>query len=137
MRLDAQPVNVSSNSDSNGGTGGGPVRLTSDTPASQLEAGPRSRGPDAGLVSMQGLCQSPVMLNTSLPDQGQTTSSTFGVNNTFMENSALVSHSSGTTRGLSTKVSTTRGPGLNADGSGVSDAAGSTPVNRMAHLRKS
>ena len=55
------------------------------------------------------------------------TSSTFGVNNTFMENSVVVSHSSGTTRGLSTKDSTARGPGLNADGSGVSDAAGSAP----------
>ena len=140
MRLDAQPVNVSSNSDSNGGTEGRPVRLTSDTSASlllQLEAGPRSRGHRciyAGLVSMQGLCHSPVVLNTLLPDQGQATSSPFGVNNTFMENSAMVSHSSGTTRGLSTKDSTTGGPGLNANGSGVSDAAGSTPVNRMAHL---
>ena len=139
MQLDAQPVNVSSNSDSNGDTGSGPVRLTCDSPASsllQLEAGPRSRGHGciyAGLVSRQGLCQFPMVLNTSLSDQGQATSSTFGVNNAFMENSAMVSHSSGTTRGLSTA----RGPGLNADGSGVSDAAGSTPVNRMAHLRKS
>ena len=141
--LDAQPVSVSSNSDSNGGTGSGPVRLTSDSSASsllQLEARPRGRGHGciyAGLVSMQGLCQSPMVLNTSLSDQGQATSSMFGVNNTFMENSAVVSHSSGTTRRLSMKDSTARGPGLNVDGSGVSDAAGSTPVNRMAHLRKS
>ena len=55
-----------------------------------------------------GLCQSHMVLNTSLPDQGQATSSTFGVNNTFMENSAVVYHSSGTTRGSSMKDSTNK-----------------------------
>ena len=129
MQLDVQPVNISSNTD------------TSDSPASsllQLEAGPRSRGHGCIYAACRGYANPPwCLIPRCLTKVKLRTSSTFGVNNTFMENSAMVSHSSGTTRGLSTKDSTARGPGLNADGLGVSDAAGSTPVNRMAHLRKS
>ena len=52
-----------------------------------------------GLVSMRGVCQPPVVPNTSLSDQGQGTSSTVGhgANNTFIENTAMVSHSPGAT----------------------------------------
>ena len=58
-------------------------------------------------------------------------------NNTFMENTTVVSHNPGAIRGLPSKDSTTTGPGVNANGSGVSNAARGTPVNRMACLRES
>ena len=66
MRLDAQPVNVSSNSDSNGGTGGGPVHITSDTPAAsllQLEARPRSRGHRCIYAACRGYANPPWWLS--------------------------------------------------------------------------
>ena len=61
----------------------------------------------------QGVCQLVVW-------PGQTMVVT---NNTFMENLAMLSHSSGTIRGLPTKDSRTTGSGVNADGSGISCAA--------------
>ena len=54
-----------------------------------------------------------------------------------MENRTTVSHNPGAIRGLPWKDSTTTGPGVNANGSGVSDAERGTSVNHMAHLRES
>ena len=143
MRLDAQPVNFPSNNDSDGVIGGGPVRFTADKPACsflQLEARSGSRGHGclhAGLVSMQGVCQPPMVPDTLLSDQGQGTSSTVGANNTLMENTTVVSHSPGAVRGLPSKDSTTTAPGVNANGSGVSNAARGTTASHMACLRES
>ena len=60
-----------------------------------------------------------------------------GTNNTFMENTTVVSHSPEAVRGLSSKDSTTTGPDVKANGSGVSDAAKGTPASCMACLRES
>ena len=93
--------------------------------------------PSCRIGQHAGICQPPMFPNTSLSDQGQGTSSTVGANNTFMENTTVVSHNPGGIRGLPSKDSTTTGPGVNANGSGVSDAARGTLVNRMACLSES
>ena len=85
----------------------------------------------------RGFANPPMVPITSLSDQGQGTSSTVGANNTLMENTTVVSHSPGAVRGLPSKDSTITGPGVNANGSGVSDAARGTPASRMACLRES
>ena len=84
-----------------------------------------------------GFAKPRMVPNTLLSDQGQGTSSTVGANNTYMENTTVVSHSPGAVRGLPSKDSTTTAPGVNANGSGVSNAARGTTANHMACLRES
>ena len=65
------------------------------------------------------------------------TSSMVGTNNTFMENTTVVSHCLEAIRGLPSKDSKTTGPGVNANGSGISDAARGILVKCMACVGES
>ena len=143
LRLDAEAGSIPANKLSNGSAGDGSVCITPDqaTPAFlQLEARPRG-GSDgclyAGLGSLSGVCQPSMVSDSSLSDQAEETSCTNSIDNTPVENAAVVSISSGITRGFPSEDTSSIRLGSNATGAGVSNATRGTPTSRLAYLRQS
>ena len=60
----------------------------------------------------------PMVSDTSLPGQSETTSSEDSTNNTLLENPIVVSTSTGTSGGLPSEDSSAAGPGIDAIGAG-------------------
>ena len=136
MRLNAQPVNFSSNNDNDRVTGGGPVYLAGDEAAPsllQLEARSRSRGHGclhAGLVSMQGFTNPPWCLIPCCLTKVKVQAAQLVLITPLWKTQSW--HPT-----ILELDSTTTGTGVNANGSEISDATRGTPVNRMACLRES
>ena len=107
--MDAEPICFPSHKLSDGSTGDGSTCITPDKAALtllQLEARPRS-GADGCLYtelgSISGGCQSSMMSDTPLPVQAEETSSTNDSDNTIVENSTMVTTTSGTLRRLASE----------------------------------
>ena len=95
---------------------------------------PEAEATDVGLGNMSGICQPPMVPDSSLPCQSEETNSKDSTNNTLVENPIVSIRPSG---GLSSKDTSATGPGINATGARISDATGNTPVDRLAYLRQS
>ena len=85
----------------------------------QLEAGSRSRSNrflSVELDSELWLCQTTMVLDTSLPHQGEKASSMYSTLNITMESPAMVPNNTETPGGLPLEDSLTRRPNVNAIG---------------------
>ena len=106
----------------------------------QLETRPRGRGDGClqpGLVDCEGLRQSTMVPDSSLPVTGKTTDGKDGSNNPTMEFPAMVSnHPRSTGRPSSSPPSKNR-PGNPPNRSGIYHATRSPGPSCMAHLRES
>ena len=96
LRLEVEAISIPLNPGNNGPSGSGPVCITPDEAASlllQLETRSRSRGNRylyAELGNLSGICQSSMVSDTLLPDQGEKTGSKDSANNTIVENPVML-----------------------------------------------
>ena len=75
--------------------------------------------------------------DTPLPRQSEERNSKDSANNSSVENSIMVSTGAGALGGLPSENSPETGSDINAIGTGLPDAAGSSSVGRLAYLRQS
>ena len=143
LRLDAEPECISENKGGDGAPGGGLICFETNqatTPILQLESRSRSSSDGclhAGLVTTPGLCQSTLVLDPSVPLQGENAIGASSVNNSLVENPVVVSNSAGAPGGLSSNSTDPSGSGSDASWSGVYNETGGAPTDRLAYLRQS
>ena len=134
LQLEVEAISIPSNSGNSGPSGSGPVCITPDEAASpllQLETRPKSRSNrclHAELGNLLGICQSSMVPDTSLPDQGEKTGSEDSANNAIVENPVMVSTSFGTFGGLPPQDSSASRSDINDIGTGVSYATRNTQL---------
>ena len=143
MRLDDQPKSVPTITTIAGTTGDRLVRISTDqatTPILQLEARSRSRGNrclPTGLDTSAGVCQSPMVLNTTMSEPDKTTTGKSVADNATLALPILVPSPSRDATGLPSSASTTTGPDIEPLQSGIHNATGDSDTGRMAYLRES
>ena len=143
MRLDVEPSCFQSNPISDGSMHNRPICITPYEATSkvlQLEARPRGGGDrcfQPRLVHCEGLRQSSLVSDSSLPLADKTTDGESGGNHSIVEYAALVSNHSGSTGGLPSPPASKNRPGNSSHRSRVHNEAGSARVNCLAHLRES
>ena len=143
MRLDDQPPTVSPDSRSIGLLSGRSVCFSPDSATTQVlqlenQSGGRGSGCiQTGLVTIQGVCQSPLVSNPSLPQSSPCSEGQANTTNLPMAIPSLVPSGVGYVRGHTLTAPNSGGPHLSPSRAGVSNAPGMPQPGCMAYLRES
>ena len=142
MRLDATPRSVCKDSEGAGPSGGGPVCLSVDSPASslhQLETRPGCRGNrclHSGLELFQGLCQPILVSSAGHACQDKASKGPSSPCGSGMEDSAMVPSGSGAVDRIPSAASSGAVDSDLSSAEGIHNARGSAPTSHMAIVRQ-
>ena len=142
MQLDDQPPTVLPDSRSAGHLSGRSVCFLPDLAATQIlqlenRSGGRGSGCiQTGLITLQGVCQSPLVFNPLLPQSSSCSEDQANTSNPLMAIPSLVPSGAGDVRGHTPTAPESKAPHLSSPRAGVSNAPMPQP-GCMAYLRES
>ena len=143
VRLDAEPQYIQQNPVPDGALRDRPIRFPPHktvTEVFQLETRPRGRGDrclQPGLVNDAGICQPPMVSDTSMPVTGESSEGQIDHDHPPLEYSTMVPNHPGTPGGLPAATTLSRGSGYAPIRPGIHNESGSSRLSCMAHLRES
>ena len=143
LRLDAEPPGLPADTTADGPTADRPFCIPANeatTEFLQLETRPGGNCNGCvqpGLGSDEGICQSPMVLDSTLSESDKKTKGKVGDDHSLMGIVTMVSNNSGNARGLPQNITSKGGSSHTPSWSGIHNEPRCTRVSGMAHIRES